>query len=432
MTRKIDNEKYERILNRISKGETQKSIVIAEKCSYGTISKAKEWHKLGRPTTITTTKNTSTNRTKIVVSLPNFWLERLNDDIVAGVWSDYSDAVIDIIRTYFRTRMEDIRIKSPALSKQPVSLREEMMGELKEHSAMIDTQPSKHTLRKEILGELKESFSPEQLRKFFRTYLGDDDSIPKERAKLRKERKKEFMKEKERIFSIFKDQKPETYIFKNYHGEPLIEDEYDVLIELEKQIGEIPKYEGDLTRGEYMIKTTDIKNFKFSYVLLGNHIIMLNLCGKGLTYLPESISQLKFLQNLDLRNNNLTELPESIGKLEFLEELILHDNALRSVPESIGNLKNLGILHLDNNNLTTLPDTICNLKTWAPIGLTNNKIGLLSEKILKYYKAWMLELDLVGNPIMDTLEIKRNLYETKLWKIRMREKKREKSDQNNT
>ena len=424
MTRKIDKEKYERILERLAKGENQKSIVIDEKCSYGTISAAKQWHKLGRPTTITTTKNTSTNRTKIVVSLPNFWLERLNEDIVAGVWTDYSDAVIDIIRTYFRTRMEDVRIKSPALSKQPVALRE-VMEELEKRSANVDIPSSKPTLRKEIMGELKNSFSPEQLQKFFRTSLGDD-SIPIERAKHRKERKEEFKKEKERIFSIFKDQKPETYIFKNYHGEPLIEEEYDVLIELEQQIGEIPKWEGDLTQGDYMIKSTDIKRFKFSYVLLGNHIIMLNLCDKGLNYLPESIAQLKFLQTLDLRNNNLTELPESIGKLEILEELILHDNALRSIPESIGTLKNLGILHLDNNDLTTLPDTICNLKTWDPIGLTNNKIGSLSEKILKYF-SYHRELDLVGNPIMDTS--KKHLQETTLWKIQMKEKKRKKLNQ---
>jgi len=426
MTRKIDKEKYERILKRLAEGETQEAIVNAEKCSYGTISAAKQWDKMGRPTTITTIKNTSTNRTKIVVSLPNFWLERLNEDIVAGVWTDYSDAVIDIIRTYFRTRMEDIPKKSPALSKQLVGLREEMMGELEERPPNIDIQPSKPTLRKEVMGELKEFFSPEQLREFFRTYIGGDNTIPKERAKLRKERKEEFIKEKERIFSIFKDQKPETYVFKNYHGEPLIEEEYNVLIELEQQVGEIPKLEGDLTRGDYMFTSNDIKAYKFSYVLLGNHIIKLNLCGKGLNYLPESIGQLKLLQTLDLRNNNLTELPESIGKLEFLEELILHDNALRSVPESIGNLKNLGILHLDNNDLTTLPDTICNLKTWSPIGLTNNKIGSLSEKILKYFNYYG-KLDLVGNPIMDTLE--RNLQETNLLKIQKRERKREKLNQ---
>ncbi|MHA2393173.1 MAG: leucine-rich repeat domain-containing protein [Promethearchaeota archaeon] len=421
MTRNIDKDKYKRILKRLANGETQKSIVIAEKCSYGTISAAKQWDKLGRPTTITTTSNISTNRTKIVVSLPNFWLERLNEDIIAGIWTDYSDAVIDIIRTYFRTRTEDIRIKSPALSKQPLGLRKEIMGKLNFYTK--DRDP---TLRKEIIGELKEFFSPEQFREFFRTYVGDNDSIPKELAILKKERKEEFIKERERIFSTFKDQKPETYIFKNYHGEPLIEEEHDVLIELEQQVGEIPKWEGDFSRGDYPF--LNIKTLKFSYVLLGNHIIMLNLCGRGLNYLPESIGQLKFLQTLDLRNNNLTELPESIGKLEILEELILHDNALRSVPESIGNLTNLGLLHLDNNNLTTLPDTICNLTTWAPIGLTNNKIDSLSEKILKYY-SYHRELDLVGNPIMDTLE--RNFQETKLWKIRRKEEKLKKDKLNN-
>ncbi|MHA2474974.1 MAG: leucine-rich repeat domain-containing protein, partial [Promethearchaeota archaeon] len=363
------------------------------------------------------------------VSLPNFWLERLNEDIVAGVWSDYSDAVIDIIRTYFRTRTEDIRKRSPAISKQPKGLREDVINEFQSKIKLFPPQEEVFTLRKEVIGELKEFFSPEQFREFFKTYANDDDSIPKERALLRKERKKEFIKEKEQIFSIFKDQKPESYIFKNYHGEPLIEEEYNVLIELEKQVGDIPKWEGDFTRGDYPL--LNIKTLKFSYVLLGNHVVMLNLCGQGLTYLPESIGQLKFLQTLDLRNNNLTELPESIGKLEFLEELILHDNALKSIPESIGNLKNLGLLHLDNNNLTSLPDAICNLKTWAPIGLTNNKIDSLSEKILEYYKAWALELDLVGNPILDTLEIKRNSYETKLWKIRMRERKKQKLNQKN-
>lgn len=152
------------------------------------------------------------------------------------------------------------------------------------------------------------------------------------------------------------------------------------------------------SQGDDISTSTDIKIYKFSYVLFGNHVIILKIGGKGLNNLPESIGQLKFLQILDLRNNNLTELPESIGNLEFLEELILHDNALRSVPKSIGNLKNLGLLHLDNNELTTLPDTICNLKTWYPIGLSINKIGSLSDKILKYFGNTN---NLVGNPIME-------------------------------
>jgi len=404
MTRKSNEKKYERILERLAKGEKQSSIVIAEKCSYGTISAAKQWDKNGRPATITTTRSTSTNRTKIVLSIPNFWLECLNEDIMSGIWKDYSDAIIDIIRYYFRTRMEDNQ-------PEPSSARRREILNSREF------RRKEPNLRREVMKELKESLTPEQVRDSENENLINVIEL-KEYKEIKEEQRQEFYKQRELIYSRFNDQETEKYVFKNYHGEPLIKEEFEILMELEQQVGRIPKWEGDFTRGGYMPAPTDIKTYKFSYVLLGNHVIILNLCGKGLKYLPESIDKLKFLQILDLRNNNLTELPESIGNLEFLEELILHDNALRSVPESIGNLKNLGLLHLDNNYLTTLPDTICNLKTWYPIGLSNNKISSLSEKILKmcmpqakvtkYAKAHGIRkkigcmLDLVGNPIMES------------------------------
>jgi len=388
MTRKINKEKYERILERLAKGEKQSSIVIAEKCSYGTISAAKQWDKNGRPATITTARSTSTNRTKIVLSIPNFWLECLNEDIISGIWTDYSDAIVDIIRFYFRTRME-------AYQPEPSSARRK--------------EPK---LRREVMKELKEAFTPEQFREFFRTFFGDDDSIPTEREKHQKDRKSEFLKEIDLIKSSFKGEESEDYTFINYHGQPLIKEEYEVLLELEKEVGEIPKW--NFTLGENVPKPRELG--KFSYVFFGNHIIGLMIVDKGLTSLSKSINQLKYLQSLELRRNKLTDLPESIGQLEYLEELSLQDNALKSLPESIGKLTNLRVLHLENNDLTTLPETICNLKTWSPIGLSNNKIGSLSEKILKmcmpqasvskYAKAHGIrkkircELDLVGNPIM--------------------------------
>ncbi|MHA1876817.1 MAG: leucine-rich repeat domain-containing protein, partial [Promethearchaeota archaeon] len=366
MTKKPNKEKYERILERLEKGEKQSSIVIAEKCSYGTISAAKQWETNGRPITITTTRSPSTNRTKIVLSIPNFWLECINEDVMSGIWTDYSDAIVDIIRFFFRTRME-------ASQPEPFSARRREILNSREF------RKKEPTLRREIMKELKESLTPKQVRDLFEK----KNLIElKEYKEIKEEQRKEFYKQRELVYSRFNDQETEKYVFKNYHGEPLIKEEFEVLMKLEQQVGRIPKWKGNFTRGVYMSTPTDIKTYKFSYVLLGNHVIILNLCGKGLNNLPESIDQLKYLQTLDLRNNNLTELPESIGNLEYLEELILHDNALRSVPESIGNLKNLGLLHLDNNNLTTLPETICNLKTWFPIGLSNNKIASLSEKIL--------------------------------------------------
>ena len=231
----------------------------------------------------------------------------------------------------------------------------------------------------------------------------------KEYKDIKEVQRQEFYKQKDLIYYRFKDLETEKYVFNDYHGTPLINEEYEVLMELEQQVGRIAKWEGDFARGDYMSTSTDIKTHKFSYTLLGKHVIILNLGGKGLNYLPESIEQLKFLQILDLRNNNLPELPESIGNLKFLEELILNDNALKSVPKSIGNLKNLGLLHLDNNELTTLHDTICNLKTWYPIGLSNNKIGSLSKKILKYFGSTN---NLVGNPIMALIHEEAKKYKT--------------------
>ncbi len=42
------------------------------------------------------------NKTKIIISLPKFWLEYLNEQIEADVWEDYSDAVLTIIRDYVK------------------------------------------------------------------------------------------------------------------------------------------------------------------------------------------------------------------------------------------------------------------------------------------------------------------------------------------
>jgi len=51
-----------------------------------------------------------------------------------------------------------------------------------------------------------------------------------------------------------------------------------------------------------------------------------------LTNLPESITNLSKLIDLDLSNNQITNLPESIGKLSNLTGLYLGDNPLETPP----------------------------------------------------------------------------------------------------
>ncbi|MHA1611938.1 MAG: leucine-rich repeat domain-containing protein [Promethearchaeota archaeon] len=369
MTRKVDDEKYKRILKRLAKGETQSSIVIGEKCSYGTISAAKHWEKTWKSTTISTENDSKKNMTKIIVAMPNFWLDRLNEDILTGVWKDYSDAVLDIIRTYFRTRYKEFDPES----RRPLNTRSNILNEIHE----VSKAPNKN------LHDLFEK--------------GHEDL-----QKHSDERSRETYEEGQRISSMFKKtQTSDDVIFRNYHGKPLIQEEFDVLMEIEQQIGEIPRWEYEIPKSSSQISTITAfplneqqELLKFSYVLLGNHIVGLKLASKGLTTLPKIINQLKFLQHLNLRNNSLTELPKTIGELAYLDELILNGNALTSIPESIGNLKNLEILQLDDNKLTGIPKILGTMR--CDLGLANNKISSVDKKILN-----KSNVDLTGNPIWD-------------------------------
>jgi internalin A len=61
----------------------------------------------------------------------------------------------------------------------------------------------------------------------------------------------------------------------------------------------------------------------------------LNLSGRGLTTLPESIGQLTQLQGLDLNGNQLTALPEAMRNLTSLSALYLHGNDALGLPAEV-------------------------------------------------------------------------------------------------
>lgn len=55
-------------------------------------------------------------------------------------------------------------------------------------------------------------------------------------------------------------------------------------------------------------------------------------------------------------------IPDSISALENLEELNLSSNLLELLPDSIGLLVNLKILNASGNKLVALPDSICHCR----------------------------------------------------------------------
>ncbi|MDY7005815.1 MAG: COR domain-containing protein, partial [Cyanobacteriota bacterium] len=108
-----------------------------------------------------------------------------------------------------------------------------------------------------------------------------------------------------------------------------------------------------------------------------------DLDSNQLTTLPESITQLTNLTQLDLHGNKLTTLPESITQLTNLTRLGLHGNKLTTLPESISQLTNLTRLDLYDNQLTTLPESISQLTNLTRLYLSDNPLETPPIEIAK-------------------------------------------------
>ena len=83
------------------------------------------------------------------------------------------------------------------------------------------------------------------------------------------------------------------------------------LNDLEKLIGKSIPLKEDVEYGNFGVK------------IEGKNVIKLSLYHQGLSVLPESISNLKYLTYLNLAINKLSTLPESIGNLKSLKKLTL-------------------------------------------------------------------------------------------------------------
>ena len=136
--------------------------------------------------------------------------------------------------------------------------------------------------------------------------------------------------------------------------------------------------------------------------VVGGVLTGLNLCGLGLTTVPESIGQLSGLTVLSLNKNRLTSVPESIGQLKMLQTLDLGENNLASLPQTIGQLATLTLLDLSRNGFTTLPESIGQLTALKKLNLIYNKLTSVPESIGQL--TGLVELDLKGKGLVSVPE----------------------------
>ncbi|XP_078611549.1 uncharacterized protein LOC144881986 [Branchiostoma floridae x Branchiostoma japonicum] len=125
-------------------------------------------------------------------------------------------------------------------------------------------------------------------------------------------------------------------------------------------------------------------------VLQYTDLEVLKLSFNNLKTLPKGISRLTKLKYLWLDFNQFEEFPEVVCELTSLEHLYLSQNKLRHVSPRIRQLQNLKVLFLHKNKLTTLPNEIFLIISLLDLHISENQIGELPEDIGRLENLTML------------------------------------------
>lgn len=101
----------------------------------------------------------------------------------------------------------------------------------------------------------------------------------------------------------------------------------------------------------------------------------LNLRDNKLTALPDELCDLVKLEGLNIRNNQIKALPKNFGNLKEMKKLESDNNLITELPESFSNLTKLTFIDVSKNKLTKFPDSIKNFKKLKELALSKQELG---------------------------------------------------------
>ncbi|XP_013407294.1 malignant fibrous histiocytoma-amplified sequence 1 homolog [Lingula anatina] len=112
-----------------------------------------------------------------------------------------------------------------------------------------------------------------------------------------------------------------------------------------------------------------------------------------LSSLPQSISNLPHLTELNLYNNIFTAFPIVLCGLTNLKVLCLSGNLLSDIPVDISRLKVLGIFYLNHNAFTTFPIALCGLTNLVELYLSGNQLSDIPVDIIRMEELSIFTLE---------------------------------------
>ncbi|XP_039169747.1 disease resistance protein RPV1-like [Eucalyptus grandis] len=132
---------------------------------------------------------------------------------------------------------------------------------------------------------------------------------------------------------------------------------------------------------ELIINDSAIKEIPILTGSLSKLEILRASCCEYLAQLPESISSLVSLTQLDLSQSWIEELPESIGSLESLTQIDLSHSRIEELPASIGSLVLLIQMDLSHSRIKELPESMDSLELLTHLNLSYSCIKELPESL---------------------------------------------------
>ncbi|XP_067932961.1 uncharacterized protein [Watersipora subatra] len=106
---------------------------------------------------------------------------------------------------------------------------------------------------------------------------------------------------------------------------------------------------------------------------------ILKLGGNNFQVVPEAVTQLSSLKELDLSSCKVRQLPESFSNMESLRKLNLSSSNIEDVPEAAMKLSSLEELDMSECKIKKLPEKLSLVDSGADEGLSPLPVTALDE-----------------------------------------------------
>ena len=113
-------------------------------------------------------------------------------------------------------------------------------------------------------------------------------------------------------------------------------------------------------------------------------LLVLSLSNVGLSSIPLEVSGLIHLRRLYLQRNYISEIPEDLSSLSLLTDLNLsRNNFVGDIPNVVMGFRDLAYLDISYNQFTSISTNIMQLKTLSLLNISGNGISQYSDDITR-------------------------------------------------